>query len=239
MNNIDEVILDQFQEDTRPVHLYFTTGVPLGADTPMYRVVAPNLPRRLLWVTNWAKLAEMMKLSPASICISADYFKDRSFIEVISMFETFTSMLSTNSKSTITLGVKKDTPYSLIKEAQRSNILGIIPSSQEFNIDETMRGIQAQFANIPYWPKHILDALPGAKKLPEKPQAISLTGRQQQIFDIIISRGCSNKHIAKIMGISESTVKLHLSNIFKKYGVKNRTQLAVFSKTSIEVLDKV
>lgn len=59
----------------------------------------------------------------------------------------------------------------------------------------------------------------------------SLTPRQRQILALISKRGSSNKVIAKTLNISESTVKLHLGNIFKKYGVRNRTQLALFSQT--------
>ena len=58
---------------------------------------------------------------------------------------------------------------------------------------------------------------------------IMLTPRQEQILQLIRSRGASNKIIAKTLGISESTVKLHIAGIFKKYGVRNRTQLAVFA----------
>lgn len=60
-------------------------------------------------------------------------------------------------------------------------------------------------------------------------EEISLTPRQQQILSLILSRGASNKVIARILNLSESTIKLHMSAIFKKYGVKNRTQLAVFA----------
>ena len=60
-----------------------------------------------------------------------------------------------------------------------------------------------------------------------------LTLRQQQVYELIITRGSSNKHIAKILSISESTVKLHIGAILKKYGLRSRTQLAVFSKKKI------
>lgn len=59
---------------------------------------------------------------------------------------------------------------------------------------------------------------------------IALTPRQKQIMDLICSKGASNKHIARILAISESTVKLHVGHIFKKYGVRSRTQLAVFNR---------
>jgi len=59
---------------------------------------------------------------------------------------------------------------------------------------------------------------------------IKLTPRQLQIMDMICSKGASNKSIARLLNISESTVKLHVGHIFKKYGVRNRTQLAVFTR---------
>lgn len=62
--------------------------------------------------------------------------------------------------------------------------------------------------------------------------SISLTPREQQVLSLIRERGASNKIIAKMLNISESTVKLHIGKVLKKYGVKNRTQLAVFSNTA-------
>jgi DNA-binding NarL/FixJ family response regulator len=60
--------------------------------------------------------------------------------------------------------------------------------------------------------------------------SIELTPRQQQILDLVVARGASNKVIANILKIAESTVKLHITAILKKYGLRNRTQLALFVK---------
>lgn len=75
------------------------------------------------------------------------------------------------------------------------------------------------------------------EKLYNKPKkksstVISLTPREQQVLSLIRERGASNKIIAKMLNISESTVKLHIGKVLKKYGVKNRTQLAVFTKSA-------
>lgn len=64
----------------------------------------------------------------------------------------------------------------------------------------------------------------------KKESSIHLTPRQTQILDLVSTRGASNKVIARMLSISESTVKLHVSAILKKYGCRNRTQLAVFSR---------
>lgn len=77
----------------------------------------------------------------------------------------------------------------------------------------------------------VLELLKPKKKSVEKNKnVILLTVRQAQILLLIQERGASNKTMARMLNLSESTIKLHVSAILKKYGVKNRTQLAVFSK---------
>lgn len=51
-----------------------------------------------------------------------------------------------------------------------------------------------------------------------------LTGREAQIA-IEVSKGLSNADVASSISIAEKTVKWHLTNIFKKMGVKSRYQL--------------
>lgn len=55
-----------------------------------------------------------------------------------------------------------------------------------------------------------------------------LTNRELDILKNL-SVGMYNKEIATKLNISERTVKNHISNIFKKIGVSDRTQAAVFS----------
>jgi two-component system, NarL family, nitrate/nitrite response regulator NarL len=38
--------------------------------------------------------------------------------------------------------------------------------------------------------------------------------------------GSSNREIARVLGVSEGTIKVHLHRIFQRVGVSNRTQLA-------------
>lgn len=56
---------------------------------------------------------------------------------------------------------------------------------------------------------------------------VDLTFRQQQIANLICRRGLSNTQIAKHLGLSDSTVKMHIGLILKKYGVQHRTQLII------------
>ena len=52
-----------------------------------------------------------------------------------------------------------------------------------------------------------------------------LTKRQREILDMV-RRGASNRDIADHFSISEGTVKLHVSAILKRLGVRNRTEAA-------------
>ena len=55
---------------------------------------------------------------------------------------------------------------------------------------------------------------------------IDLTDKQKQICDMLVI-GASNKQIAQEMEVSINTVKMCLLTIMKKFGVKNRTELAI------------
>lgn len=55
-----------------------------------------------------------------------------------------------------------------------------------------------------------------------------LTAREQEVL-VLLTQGMYNKEIAFELGISEKTVKNHVSNIFKKIGVFDRTQAAIYA----------
>lgn len=55
-----------------------------------------------------------------------------------------------------------------------------------------------------------------------------LTKRELEVLKLVAS-GAFNKEIGATLNISERTVKNHVSNIFKKIGVSDRTQAAVFA----------
>lgn len=55
-----------------------------------------------------------------------------------------------------------------------------------------------------------------------------LTGREREIL-AHVAEGMLNKEIAAVLHISEQTVKNHLFTVFRKLGVSDRTQAAVFA----------
>ena len=56
----------------------------------------------------------------------------------------------------------------------------------------------------------------------------SLTHRQREIVEML-KLGRSNKEIARILAISDATVKIFVRQVMKKYGAINRTQVALLA----------
>lgn len=62
----------------------------------------------------------------------------------------------------------------------------------------------------------------------EKHDENNLTTREIEVLELI-AEGMINKEIAKKLYISEKTVKNHVSNIFRKLNVSDRTQAAIYA----------
>jgi DNA-binding NarL/FixJ family response regulator len=58
---------------------------------------------------------------------------------------------------------------------------------------------------------------------------VELTPRERDVLELVIA-GDANKQIARKLGISEKTVKGHLTNLFQRIGVADRTQAALWAE---------
>jgi len=56
----------------------------------------------------------------------------------------------------------------------------------------------------------------------------TLTDREREVL-LLVRGGMANKQIARQLGISERTVKAHLTNVFQRLGVTDRTQAALWA----------
>ena len=68
----------------------------------------------------------------------------------------------------------------------------------------------------------------GAKAPAPVSELDKLTPREREIL-ACLARGESNKLIARVLDLAESTVKIHVQNILKKLGLTSRVQAAVFA----------
>ena len=62
-----------------------------------------------------------------------------------------------------------------------------------------------------------------------------LTNREREVYELLI-RNHSTREIARLLGISDKTVRNHISNVMLKRGVKGRAQ-AVVELLRLEELD--
>jgi len=65
-----------------------------------------------------------------------------------------------------------------------------------------------------------------AKVQPDSDVTSALTAREREVLDLL-TKGLSNKEIARQLDLQEVTIKLHVRGICRKLGAKNRTQAAL------------
>jgi len=81
--------------------------------------------------------------------------------------------------------------------------------------------------------RNIVTALPATLaegKLPLGNGGDDLTAREREILGLVAD-GLTNARIGRELWVTEQTVKFHLSNIYRKLGVSNRTEASRFAYT--------
>jgi DNA-binding CsgD family transcriptional regulator len=70
------------------------------------------------------------------------------------------------------------------------------------------------------------------------PTLDTLTGRQREVLNLIV-QGRSNKEIARTLKLRPGTVKVHISALFGKLGIRRRAALAVMGeRLSAEAVER-
>lgn len=217
--------------DNRPIVACFRNDHSVYVSTSVReKIHAGTMLWRPMFCSTWEELGSVLQHHPDMICFQMGMVSKTGLPvgEFSNMVETLLKLTNVNKQIPITVSIDRRTTLTTIKELQKTSILGIVPCYTDFGVDETIKACDALINRIPYWPKYIIEQLPGAVKTVTK-NTITLTQRQAEIADLISSRGLSNKKIATALNIAESTVKIHVSAILKAYGVRTRTQLAVLA----------
>jgi DNA-binding NarL/FixJ family response regulator len=76
-----------------------------------------------------------------------------------------------------------------------------------------------------WFEKSLTDSMLSARK-------VTLTRREGQLVTLL-SQGLKNKEIATVLCVSENTVKVYLSRLFQKVGVKDRFELALYGLRNV------
>ena len=111
-------------------------------------------------------------------------------------------------------------------DALNYNVDGLILKNS--SLSDFLSAINSILEDNQFIHPFILDAVNSYLAQTDNCKKTTLTKRETQIL-CMISAGYLNKEIGSELNISERTVKNHVSNLFKKIGVSDRTQAAVYA----------
>ncbi|MBB5016585.1 response regulator transcription factor [Rehaibacterium terrae] len=124
-----------------------------------------------------------------------------------------------------------------IRRALAYGAAGFIP--KRAGMDELQAALRAVLDCEEWLPPALradIEALPGSREDADlSARLATLTPQQFKVLSRV-AEGRLNKQIADELGIQERTVKAHMSAIFEKLGVRNRTQAGVLLR-SLELAD--
>jgi DNA-binding NarL/FixJ family response regulator len=94
---------------------------------------------------------------------------------------------------------------------------------------ELVRAVRAAArGDVPLDPKAARELL--AARAPAAPASREMLSEREREVLLMVVEGLANKQIARRLGISEKTVKAHLTSVFRQIGVTDRTQAALWAE---------
>ena len=111
----------------------------------------------------------------------------------------------------------RDEPFTNKSMMAADRVWGILPL--ETSADELCAAIHALYQGLIVGTHQLLFSASEEENSPRGP----LTEREAEVL-ALLAKGLANKQIAVILGISEHTVKFHVSSIYTKLNATNRTQ---------------
>ena len=118
----------------------------------------------------------------------------------------------------VTAGVEKEKATQLI----RSGISGIFMKHHSASL--LIEGIRDVLAGKVWFDRELLQEAVGGRSTHQGSTAGKFTDRERQVLSYVFE-GLTNKEIAERLGVSESSVKATLQQLFSKTGVRTRSQL--------------
>ena len=99
---------------------------------------------------------------------------------------------------------------------------GYIPKTLDSSV--VVAAVRQVISGEIYLPPTLMDWAPGGAKT--ESGGLHLTPRQRDVLNLMAG-GKSNKEIARILGLAEGTIKLHVTGLLKVLDANNRTQAVI------------
>lgn len=128
---------------------------------------------------------------------------------------------------------------SIISKVMAYGAMGFIPKAS--STQDIAQGIETVLEGETWLPENIKDKVANVENEDRElaQHVASLTPQQYKVLQYL-HEGLLNKQIAYELHISEATVKAHITAIFRKLGVYNRTQaVLIASKLQLEPVEAV
>jgi len=103
-------------------------------------------------------------------------------------------------------------------QAMQLGVHGILPG--DMTVDAVLAALQNVHRGVLCFEGDVMDAVLLQRR-------VSLTKRQGQVI-ALVAEGLKNKEIANRLGVTEGTVKVYLYKLFRKLGVNDRLDMALF-----------
>jgi NarL family two-component system response regulator YdfI len=173
-------------------------------------------------VADWAALAQQVEdVQPDVLLLEVELHDEDSAAALLA--------LAAGVRPPAIVVLTDDAHGAWMAEALRSGVRAILP--RQAAAGEIVAAIEAAAAGLVALHPDAVEALlpaasPAARAPPASPQQQALTPREIEVLGMM-AEGLGNKEIAWRLGLSEHTVKFHVSAIFAKLNATSRTEAVI------------
>jgi DNA-binding NarL/FixJ family response regulator len=114
-----------------------------------------------------------------------------------------------------------------VNRALRQGAAGFVPKSSSTEV--MLDALREVLAGEIYLPPKLRDPAAESRRSKDVAQRYGLTTGQMRVLELL-TQGKTNRQIADMLGVTEGTVKIHVSAIFKAMNVANRSQALLLAK---------
>jgi DNA-binding NarL/FixJ family response regulator len=192
-------------------HALFRDGLALRLEE-----IAPEAV--ILQASSYSQVFKILNTEPAVDVLVLDVeMQDMPWLESLKKIHTL-------APKTKIIVVSASEDSRTIRTILATGVKGYIPKRSEIKVFNNALKLIIEGGS--YVPPNLLDNTPLNALSGRNIGIKTLTTRQSQVLDLI-AQGKSNKQIAYDMGVSESTVKLHINALLRSLHVSNRTQAVI------------